>query len=99
MGKAVPKGIKSKVLILLKEYPESFKSDFEHNKKVIMELGIPLSKTDRNLVIGFISRKIKQQELKEKAKAAARKAEQKIEEKAEKKAEEKIEQKPEPKKE
>lgn len=90
LGKAVPKGIKSKALLLLKEFPEKFSADFEHNKKAIAELVIPFSKTNRNLVVGFISRKVKQHLLKEKAKAEAvkrlaKKAEEKPAVKTEKK--------------
>lgn len=77
MGKAVPKGIKSKALLLLKEFPEKFSSDFENNKKAIVEFGKIFSKTNRNLIVGFMSRKVKQKEIKERAKAAARKAEEK----------------------
>ncbi len=86
MGKAVPKGIKSKAMLLMKEYPEKFTSDFEKNKSVISELEIPLSKTNRNLVVGFTARKIKQHEIKEKAKAEAAKKFEK-QEKPETKAE------------
>jgi ribosomal protein S17E len=73
LGKAVPKGIKSKSLLLMKEFPEKFNADFEHNKKAVEEMNLPFSKTNRNLVIGFLTRKIKQQQLKEKAKAEAAK--------------------------
>lgn len=78
MGKAVPKGIKSKALLLLKEFPEKFTADFENNKKALEEFGTNLfSKTNRNLVVGFMSRKVRQQQKKEEAKAAARKADEK----------------------
>lgn len=85
MGKAVPKGIKSKSLLLMKEYPELFSSDFEHNKQKLVEMNIPFSKTNRNLVIGYITRKIRQHEILEKTKAevakkiAAKKTEKKEE--------------------
>jgi len=73
LGKAVPKGIKSKALLLLKEFPERFNVDFEHNKAGIADLSIPFSKTNRNLVVGYVTRKVKQREAREKAKAAAAK--------------------------
>jgi ribosomal protein S17E len=88
LGKAVPKGIKSKALLLLKEFPDKFSTDFEKNKLVLEEFGHGLfSKTNRNLIAGFIARKVVQQEKREKAKAAAKKLEEKKAEKAEPKAE------------
>ena len=66
MGKAIPKGIKQRANALLSERPELFSKDFEANKKAIDSLGIPMFKTTRNLIAGFIVRKIKQKE-KEKA--------------------------------
>ena len=61
MGKAVPKKVKSMVRDLLKIFPEGkFTDDFSHNKKVITEeLKIPLATEQRNLVAGFMVRKMK----------------------------------------
>lgn len=61
MGKAVPKGIKSKAGIILKEMPESFDSDFEKNKKNIRELNLPFTKWTRNVMAGYITRTKKKQ--------------------------------------
>ena len=58
MGKAVPKNVKSKVGILLKERPELFCTDFVKNKSLLNELSLPLSKVVRNLVAGFITREL-----------------------------------------
>lgn len=58
MGKAVPKNVKSKAGILLKERPGLFCTDFEKNKALLNELSLPLSKTVRNLVAGFITREV-----------------------------------------
>ena len=58
MGKAVPKAIKMRAKKLLTLMPESFSKDFDKNKKAIDSLGADFSKTERNLVAGFITRKI-----------------------------------------
>lgn len=60
LGKAVPKAIKMRARKLLKKYPDAFKADFEHNKKFINSLGLPFSKTEGNLISGFIARLISQ---------------------------------------
>ncbi len=61
MGKAVPKGVKTKAEILLNEMHERFSKDFEKNKKVLGELDFFDSKKTRNLVAGYITRKIKEE--------------------------------------
>tara|TARA_Y100000310_G_scaffold342688_1_gene446936 strand:+ start:4321 stop:4512 length:192 start_codon:yes stop_codon:yes gene_type:complete len=58
MGKSVPKAIKSRSNILIKMFPEKFSRDFEKNKLVIDSFELPFSKTDRNLIAGFITRKM-----------------------------------------
>lgn len=60
MGKAVPKAIKQKANLLLKEFPEMFSKDFVKNKEVINSLELPINKISRNLVAGFITRKMVQ---------------------------------------
>jgi len=60
MGKAVPKAIKQKANVLLTEFPESFSKDFEKNKAVINSFELPLPKISRNLIAGFITRKMAQ---------------------------------------
>lgn len=58
MGKAVPKSIKSRVEILLERFPEKFGKDFTRNKQVLKELGLSLGDFDRNMIAGFITRKM-----------------------------------------
>ena len=59
MGKAVPKAIKMRVEELLQSIPERFSTDFEKNKQVLIALDMPFSKSDKNLMAAFITRKIK----------------------------------------
>jgi ribosomal protein S17E len=63
MGKAVPKGIKSKAAIILKEMPESFEADFEKNKQIIQTLNFPFTKWTRNVMAGYITRTKKKEVL------------------------------------
>ena len=56
MGKAVPKGIKTKANTLVKLYKDKFSIDFEKNKKFIDSLSLPLPKLTRNLLAGFITK-------------------------------------------
>jgi small subunit ribosomal protein S17e len=58
MGKAVPRAIKIRAEDLIRLLPEKFSRDFEQNKRALDSLGLPFSKTDRNLIAGFISRKM-----------------------------------------
>ncbi len=60
MGKAIPKGIKARAYILLEKFPESFGTDYEKNKQFVNSLELPLFKTNRNLIVGFITRQVKQ---------------------------------------
>lgn len=59
MGKAIPRGLKTKAEFLIKNIPEKFGPDFEKNKKSIVELAIPFTKLNRNLVAGYITRKLR----------------------------------------
>ena len=61
MGKAVPKGIKSKANTLVKLYKDKFSIDFEKNKKFIDSLSLPLPKLTRNLLAGFITKMYKKE--------------------------------------
>ena len=63
MGKAVSKSLKIRAEILMKEFPDKFSNDFERNKEFINTLDLPLSKQQRNLVAGFISRKSENKEV------------------------------------
>ena len=58
MGKAVPKSIKSRVETLLEKFPAKFGTDFEKNKQLLNELELSLSRFDRNMIAGFITRKM-----------------------------------------
>lgn len=60
MGKAVPKGIKSKANLLVSKFADRFSPDFDKNKEFIKTLELPFSKKERNLMAGFITRKMKQ---------------------------------------
>ncbi|MFA4907546.1 MAG: 30S ribosomal protein S17e [archaeon] len=60
MGKAVPKGIKSRAETLLNFFPENFCESFEKNKEFIESLEMSLSKQNRNWVAGFITRRMVQ---------------------------------------
>ncbi len=59
LGKAVPKSIKSRVEELLEFYPDKFGTSFDQNKVLLNELGLSLSRFDRNMIAGFLTRKVK----------------------------------------
>ena len=59
MGKAVSKGLKTKAEFLLKAIPERLSGNFEKNKSVLVELGIPFTKLNRNLLAGYMSRELR----------------------------------------
>ena len=61
MGKAVPRAVKIRANKLIELLPEKFSPDFQKNKSVLNELNLPFSKTDKNLIAGFITRKISNQ--------------------------------------
>ncbi|MDN5358496.1 MAG: small subunit ribosomal protein S17e [Candidatus Diapherotrites archaeon] len=61
MGKAVSKRLRRVVDELLEKYPDLFKPDFEHNKKVLDALGVRPSKYVRNVIAGRITRVLKKQ--------------------------------------
>jgi ribosomal protein S17E len=56
MGKAVSKGLKYRAEVLIKELPDKFGKDFEKNKASLNEFELGLSKTNRNIVAGYIVR-------------------------------------------
>ena len=58
MGKAVPRLIKQRSHVLIKEYPGDFSKDFGKNKEFLKTLDLPFSKTELNLMSGYIARKI-----------------------------------------
>ena len=57
MGKSVPKGVKTKAEILMEE-SKDFSKDFEKNKEIINSMDLGFSKKIRNLVAGYITRKM-----------------------------------------
>lgn len=58
MGKAVPRSVKVRVEALLEKFPDRFGKDFGGNKQVLDELGLSLSRFDRNMIAGFLTRKM-----------------------------------------
>ena len=56
MGKAVSKGLKYKAEVLIREFPEKYGKDFEKNKLALAEIELGLSKTNRNILAGYIVR-------------------------------------------
>lgn len=56
MGKAVPRGIKSKAITIFEEYPEKCSTNFEKNKELIRDIGLSFSPVNRNLIAGYIGR-------------------------------------------
>lgn len=73
MGKSVPKGIKSKANIILKEMPADFNESFENNKLKVKELKLPFSKWTTNVMSGFMTRHHKKIRKAEEKKEQARK--------------------------
>jgi len=57
MGKAVPKSLKTRAEILMHEFPKEMSHDFDKNKEFLNTLDLSLSKSQRNLVAGYIARK------------------------------------------
>lgn len=56
MGKLMTSILKTKAAKLKDMYPTEFTSDFEHNKKVLDNLGFfAYSKSDRNHIAGYIA--------------------------------------------
>jgi len=56
MGKAVSKGLKYRAEVLIKELPDKFGKDFEKNKLSLNEFPLGLSKTNRNILAGYLVR-------------------------------------------
>lgn len=56
-----PKYIKQLGGVLLDRYPESFDTDFDSNKQTVASLTNVESKTVRNRVAGYITRKLADQ--------------------------------------
>lgn len=58
MGTVKPTYIKVIAMELLKKYPDKFTSSFEENKRLVSQLTTIKSKTIRNRVAGYITRKV-----------------------------------------
>ncbi|MEW6063372.1 MAG: 30S ribosomal protein S17e [Nanoarchaeota archaeon] len=59
MGRIKTKAIKRTTKKLLSTYPDKFKADFEHNKKMVSEVMEIPSKKLRNTVAGYLVRLVK----------------------------------------
>jgi small subunit ribosomal protein S17e len=59
MGTVKPAYIKVIALELLKKYPDVFTEDFDENKRLVAEYAKINSKTIRNRVAGYITRKVR----------------------------------------
>ncbi|MDV3277403.1 MAG: hypothetical protein LYZ69_02915 [Nitrososphaerales archaeon] len=53
--------------MILQRHPEAFSSDYEKNKKALVELAIIPSKQLRNHIAGYISKALKSDETEEEA--------------------------------
>jgi len=62
VGKAVPKGLKSKAEFLLSVFPGDFGTDFEKNKEVFNRLEVPMTKVNRNILLGYLTRRSKKKD-------------------------------------
>lgn len=60
LGKSTPKSIKIRAEILLSEKSGIFASDFEKNKAALSSLNLPIPTSNRNLIAGYITRKLKE---------------------------------------
>jgi ribosomal protein S17E len=62
MGKSVSKGLKYRSEVLIRDLPEKFGKDFEKNKSSLNTMPLGLSKENRNIVAGFVTRLAKRKE-------------------------------------
>lgn len=66
MGKQTTGILKTKAEKLYNMYPKEFTEDFDRNKEMVNSTGLfEYSKSDRNIVAGFITRFVRQQNKKE----------------------------------
>ena len=56
MGNIRPTYIKRVAIELVKEYPEKFTDDYQHNKKMVSELTDVVSVMMRNRIAGYVTR-------------------------------------------
>lgn len=52
-----PDYVKKTGAVLLERYPDAFSSDFDHNKESVRELTNIESKSVRNRIAGYVTRK------------------------------------------
>ena len=55
MGKVRTVVVKNYANMLLEKFPDYFKKDFEHNKKVLDEIAVIKSKKLKNQIAGYIT--------------------------------------------
>lgn len=66
MGKQTTGILKTKAEKLYSMYPKDFTEDFDKNKEVLNSTGLfEYSKSDRNIVAGYVTRMVTQQKKKE----------------------------------
>lgn len=58
-----PSYIKKTGRLLLEQYPSAFSTDFDHNKRSVHALTNIESKTVRNRIAGYVTRKLETQAL------------------------------------
>jgi len=52
-----PAYVKKTATMLMERYPDAFSTDFEHNKELVEELTNIESKSVRNRIAGYVTRK------------------------------------------
>jgi small subunit ribosomal protein S17e len=52
-----PAYVKKTATLLMEKYPDAFSTDFEHNKELVEELTNVESKSVRNRIAGYVTRK------------------------------------------
>lgn len=64
MGRIKTQLVKRFALKTMKEYPDTFKKNFSENKTLLMGVSEINSKKLRNVIAGYLTRLVRQQELK-----------------------------------
>lgn len=64
MGRIKTQLVKRAAIKLMKIHPDRFKKDFNENKKLLVGVVDIQTKKLRNIIAGYLSRLVKQQELK-----------------------------------
>ena len=64
MGRIKTQLVKRVALKLMQSYPEKFKKDFKENKTLVMEVSEIHSKKIRNIIAGYLTRLVRQEESK-----------------------------------